>query len=85
MARVKSFCFADIRKIVLHWITTAGRKENVSTAAIPTIYGINFRGPSVEIFITILLILSEVSWDSFLLNANQQNNILPILKVSIFI
>ena len=84
-ATVKAFCLADLRKMVLQWITMAGRNDSVWCAIVPTIPGINCRGLSVETSITILEVISDVSRkEPSPLNANQQNKFLPILEGSIF-
>ena len=83
-ARVNAFCLADLRKMALQWITTAGRKNNVRSAIVPTIPGINCRGLSVETTITLLDAISDVSWNPLLLLQINKINFLPILEGNIF-
>jgi hypothetical protein len=66
-ATVNAFCLADLRKMAPQWITTAGRKDNVRCAIVPTILGINCRRLSVQTTITILEVISDVTWKPLLL------------------
>jgi len=81
-ATVNAFCLADLRKMVLQWITTAGRKDNVRCVIVPTIPGINCRGLSVETFITILEVISDVSWNTVLLMQINKINFCQFLSIA---
>jgi hypothetical protein len=52
--------------MVLQWITTAGKEDNVWCATVPTIPGINCRGLKMETSITFLEVISDLSWNPIL-------------------
>jgi hypothetical protein len=58
---VNAFCLNDLRKMLLQWITT------IWCAIFPIIPGINCRGLGVEISITFLEVISDLSWNPLLL------------------
>jgi hypothetical protein len=72
-ATVNAFCLADLRKMVQQWITTTW------CAIVPTIPGINCRG--LETSITILEVISDVSWNPLLLMQINKINFCQFLKV----
>jgi hypothetical protein len=64
---LNAFCLADLRKMVLQWITTAGKEDNVWCATVPTIRWIKRRGLRMETSITVLEVISDLSWEPILL------------------
>jgi hypothetical protein len=83
-ARVKAFYLADLRKMVLQWITTAGKKDNVWCATVLTTPGINCRGLSVETSITIFEVISDLSWKPILLMQINKIHFFSIFGCRIF-